>query len=112
MAEVADSGEDHCHVVLVRGVDHILVADGASGLNDRRRAGFGDDFYSVGKWEEGVGCGDTALEGEYGFHGTDLGGIDAAHLACADADTLAVLGVENCVGLHVLADFPGEKKVA
>ena len=45
---------------------------------------------------------------QHRFHGADLAGIHAAHLAGADAYSLAVAGVENGIGLHVLADFPGK----
>ena len=38
--------------------------------------------------------------------------VDAAHLAGADADGLAVFGIDDGVGLDVLADFPGEEQGA
>ena len=41
----------------------------------------------------------------------DAGRIDAAHLAGADADRLAVLGVDDGVGLHVLGHLEGELHV-
>ncbi len=43
--------------------------------------------------------------------GGDHGGIDAAHLAGADADRGAVLGVDDGVRLDVLGDPPGEEQV-
>ena len=85
---------------------------GAAGLNDGGGSGFGDFFDAVGEREEGVGRGDGALERQLGFHGADFGGIDAAHLSGADADGLSVAGVDDGVGLDVLADFPGEEQGA
>ena len=34
-------GEDHRHVVVVRGVDDVLIIDGAAGLDDGLDAGAG-----------------------------------------------------------------------
>ena len=51
-------------------------------------------------------------ERQHGLHGADLRGVHAAHLAGADADALAVAGVEDGVGLDVLADLPGEEQGA
>ncbi len=87
---MADSGEDHGDAQSVGGVDDLGVADGAAGLDDGGCAGLGDGFEAVGEWEEGVGGGYGALEREDGFHGAEAGGVDAAHLAGADADGLAV----------------------
>ena len=42
----------------------------------------------------------------------DLHGLDAAHLAGADAERLQVLGDDDRVRVHVLADAPGEEEVA
>ena len=86
------------------------VADGAAGLNDGGGAGLGDGFEAVGEGKEGVGGGDAAVEGQDGFHGSEAGGVDAAHLAGADADGLAVAGVDDGVGLDVFADAPGEEQ--
>ena len=42
----------------------------------------------------------------------DADGVDAAHLAGADADRLEVLGEDDRVREDVLADPPGEEEVA
>ena len=88
------------------------IVDGAAGLDDGGCAGGGDGFKAVGEGEEGVGGGDAACEREDGLHGAEAGGVDAAHLAGADADGLAVAGVDDGVGLDVLADAPGEEQAA
>src|SRR5581483_2126243 len=112
MPEMADAGEDHGKAQPVGGFDDFLVADGASGLNDGGGAGFGDLFDAVGEWEEGVGSSDRAFERQHGLLRADAAGIDAGHLSGADADGLAVAGVENGVRLHMFADLPGEEEGA
>ena len=47
-------------------------------------------FEAVGEGKEGVGGGDGAGERQYGLLRTEAGGVDAAHLAGADADGLAI----------------------
>ena len=42
----------------------------------------------------------------------DANGVDAAHLAGADADRLEILGQDDGVREDVLADPPGEEEVA
>ena len=39
--EQPDAAECHCDAVLVAGVDDLLVADGATGLDDGRMVGLG-----------------------------------------------------------------------
>src|SRR5450755_5120797 len=92
--EMPDTGKDHGQPQAVGGFDDLLVADGASGLNDGSGAGFGDFLHAVRKGEKGIGGGHGALQRQLRFHGTELAGIDAAHLSGAYAYGLAVAGVE------------------
>ena len=55
MAEVTHAGEDHRQARLVGGGDHLLVADRAAGLDDRRRA-------RLDRGEQAVGEGKKASE--------------------------------------------------
>ena len=41
MFEVADAGKDHGDFMLVGRLNHFLIADGPSGLDDRRHTAFG-----------------------------------------------------------------------
>src|SRR3954447_21355943 len=93
--EVAYSGKQHRDSEAVGSFNDLRITLRASGLDDGRGAGFGDFFDAVGKWEEGVGCGDSALQRELSFHGADFGGIDARHLPGADPDRLSVTSVDN-----------------
>ena len=51
------------------------------------------------------------LGGVLRLAGGDAGGVDPAHLAGADADGGAVLGVDDGVRLDVLGDAEGERQV-
>ena len=112
MAEVADAGEDHGEAEAVGGGDHVLVLHRAAGLDDGGGSGCGYGFKAVGEGEEGVGGGDAACERQDGFHGAEAGGVDAAHLARADAEGLAVAGVDDGVRFDVLAHAPGKEQAA
>ena len=90
MAEVADAGKDHGHAKPVGCSDDLGVADRAAGLDDGGCTGIGDGFEAVGEREEGVGGGYGSFEREDGFHGSEAGRVDPAHLAGSDADGLAM----------------------
>ena len=109
---MADPGEEHGESETVGGGDNFRIALRAAGLNNGGGTSAGDFFHAVGEWEEGVRGGNRAFEWELGFHGADFGGVDAGHLSGADADGLAVAGVDDGVGFHVLADFPSEEQGA
>ena len=81
-------------------------------MDDGGCAGLRDGFKAVGEGEKGVGGGDASIEREDGFHGAEAGGVDAAHLAGSDAEGLAIAGVDNGVGFHMLAYAPGEEQAA
>src|ERR1700677_1191668 len=110
VAEVANSSEQHGEAEAIGGRDDFGIALRASGLDDGSGSGLGDFLDSIGEWEKGVGRGDRSLQGKLCFHGSDFSGIDAAHLAGADADSLSIAYVDDGVRLHMLADFPGKQK--
>ncbi len=112
MAEVTNPGEDHGEAEFVGGVDYVLISYGTAGLDDGGGAGLGYGFKAVGEGEKGVGGGYAALEREDRFHGAEAGGVHAAHLARADAQGLAVAGVDDGVGFDVLGHAPGEEQAA
>src|SRR2546422_11714955 len=53
--EVAQTGEEHRHAVLVGGGDHVLVAHGAARLDHGAHARLGHDVEAVAEREERVG---------------------------------------------------------
>ena len=62
MPKVADAGEDHRDVFLVRRRDHLLVPDRAARLNHGGRPGLGENLESIPKREEGIGGGHRSLQ--------------------------------------------------
>src|ERR1700730_19362616 len=108
--EMANAGEEHGQPKTVGGGDHFRIALRAAGLNDGSGSGLGDLFHAIREWKESVRGSDRALQRELGFHGANLGGIHPAHLARSDADSLAVTRVDDGVGLHMLANFPGKEE--
>src|SRR5208283_4312465 len=114
MPEMPHPGENRSQAETVRGFDHFLVPYRASGLNDCRGARFGDFLDAIREWEKGIGGGDRSLQGQLRLHGTQLAGIDAAHLSGPDAYDLAVVfiktSIDDGVRLYVLAHFPREQQ--
>src|SRR5437660_4167411 len=110
--EMADPGEDHGHAVTVGCLNDLLVTDGSSRLDHSRGSRLGDFLNAVGKREESIGGGHGALQGQLRFHGSDLAGIDAAHLAGAHSYRLPFAHIKDRVRLYVLAYFPSEQESA
>ena len=100
MPEVAVAGEDHGHAGGVCGGDDFFVAHGSAGLDAGGGAGIDGGLESIGEGEHGIGGDDGAFEVEAcfaGFPDGDAGGVDAAHLASADAEGAVRVGVDDGV---------------
>ena len=54
MMEQAHTGERHGNAVLVRGLDHVVIADGAARLYDVLNAGLACALYVVAEREERI----------------------------------------------------------
>ena len=95
--------------------DDLVVALRAARLDERGDAGVERELRPVGEREERVArehrAGRVVAE-LAGLLDRDPHGVDAAHLAGADADRLAALREHDRVRAHVLADAPGEQQVA
>src|SRR5215218_11209102 len=119
MPEVAVLGEDHRDAGVLAGLDHLGVAFGAAGLDNRGGAGLDRQLGAVGEGEEGVGGEGGAGEEALGLGAAGLAalldreadGVDAAHLAGADAEGGAAFGDDDRVGADAAADGPGEEHV-
>ena len=94
--------------VLVGGGDYLVVALAAARLRHRGDAGRGEDVETVPEGEERVGGRDASPHGELGLFGGEAAGVDAAHLAGADAHRLVLVGEDDGVGLDVAHHLPGE----
>ena len=93
------------------GLDHLVVADGAAGLDDRADAGVDQDLRAVGEREERVGGGERALRAVAGPGDGQLAGVHPVDLAHADTYGGAVAGEQDGVGLHRTAGAPRERQV-
>src|ERR1700761_2053243 len=97
MPEVANSGKDHCDAKPIGCCDDVSVLHRATRLNDCGCAGFYDGFQTIREGKECIGGCDCSLERQHGLHSTEFCGVYTAHLACADADGLAVARVDDGV---------------
>ena len=80
----------------------MVVALGAARLHEGRDAVFDGELDGVGEREERVGADHRALQVAVGLFDGDARGVDAAHLAGADAERGQVLGDHDGVRLDVL----------
>src|SRR5687768_13153092 len=109
---MAVAGKNHGDVAFIGGGNDFGVADGAAGLDRGGGAGFGGGDEAVREREKSVAADHAAFERQAGFArfpNGDAAGIDAAHLAGADAERAARSDVNDGVGFDVLDDAPAEK---
>src|SRR5688500_19915769 len=112
MQEVASPGKDHREPVTVRRLDDLIVAYGATRLDDSLYAGIGQRLHAVGERKEGVARGGGSLCPLAGLlHGYPRG-VDPAHLACSYADRGRVSGEDYGVALDHAGDAPGKDQVS
>ena len=64
MPEMADAGEDHRHVTLVRGGDDFLIANRSARLNRAGGAGVSRRDEPVRKWKKRVARDRGAIQGK------------------------------------------------
>ena len=108
MTEMASTGEVHRHAVFVTGSNHLFVVARAARLDNGLDAGFCRFIDTITKREERVGGHNATLTASPGFVCGDERGIQTAHLSRANADNLASLREDNCVGFDMFTDAPGE----
>src|SRR5690554_5057787 len=111
---MAHAGEDHGDAVLVGGVDDFLVTHGTAGLNHGGNTGFGGGINTIAEREERIRGHHRTLHFQVfvgGLDAGDLGAVNTAHLARANADGAAGFGIDDSVGFDVLGHFPGEQQV-
>src|SRR3954451_9013553 len=111
MAKMANPGEDHRHIVLVRSGNHFRVPHRTARLDGSRRASFRGGDQSVGEREKGVAAYDAALKGQpslTGFPNSDSAGVYATHLPGADAERSIRRGINNSIGFHMFDHSPAE----
>src|SRR5437764_15392663 len=98
MAKVARAGEDHGDVAGVRRRDDFAIAHRAARLDCCSGASLGSGDEPVRERKKRVTANDTALEEETRFArfpNSNAAGIDAAHLAGADAEGATSRGIND-----------------
>src|SRR5690606_6096770 len=110
---MADSGEHHCHVVIIAEANGILIFNRPPGLNDSFDACAMGDLDAVGEREEGIGGHHTSLKVESEF-ASFLNGllqcVNAGGLSHAACQQLPFYGQDYGIRLGVLADFRGKQQ--
>src|SRR5690349_17047772 len=98
--------------MLVRSLDHLGVADGASRLNDRRNSAPSRLVHVIAEREKGIRRHHSSVGRWVRLLDTDLYRIYSAHLSCADANRATAGSQYDRVGLHVLGHAPGKIQIA
>ena len=113
------TGEDHRNAVLIAGLDALVVALGAAGLDDAGHTMLGKHVNVVAEREERVACaGKAALLHALAFAEVlgALAGkqcrVNAVGLTRAHANAGLTPGDQDGVGLDALADLPGKLKLS
>ena len=97
--------------MLFGGGDHLVVADRASGLDDRGHARLRSPVHAVTERKERVGCEARPLRPIACLTYGDVDGIDPVHLSRPDGDRGQVRGKDDCVRLHPRGHLPREDQV-
>ena len=107
--------EHHRDAVLVAGLDALVIALGAAGLDDAGHAVCGKHVDVVAEREERVTCAGKAallhafaLAKVLGAFAGEQCGVNAVGLTRAHANAGLALGDQDGVGLNALADLPGK----
>ncbi len=107
--------EDHRNAVLVAGLDALVVALGAAGLDDAGHTMLGKHVDVVAEREERVACAGKAallhalaLAEVLGALAGKQRRVNAVRLTRAHANAGLALGDQDGVGLDALADLPGK----
>ena len=111
VSKMPHAGEDHGDAMFVGGGDDFFVFDRAAGLDNRLGAAVGGFIEAVAEWIKSVGGDRGAFQVQTVSRGPqhgDLGRVDAAHLAGADAEHLVGRREHDGVGFYMAANPPGE----
>jgi hypothetical protein len=62
MAEMPNTGQNHGHTMLIYGLNHFVITDRSAWLNHGSNSSICRFVDAVTKWEECIGCHDSAFE--------------------------------------------------
>src|SRR5512134_16270 len=112
--EVAEAGEYHGDAVLVRGGDHLVVAQAAPGLDDCACPRLRHDVHAIAEGKERIGRNHRSLQREAcvpGLDGGDTRRVHAAHLPGAYPKRPSAAAKHDRVRLDEPRDAPGEHEI-
>ena len=114
MAEVTETGHDHCHAVGTAIINRLVVADRAAGLYHIVDTCFMRDFHAVAEGEEGVRGHGGSVEVEVEIVSLLDCLLESVYTRCLSytrSDELAIAGKHYGVALAVLDELVGEEHV-
>src|SRR5207249_12267401 len=100
---MADTSEDHRHLVLVGSGNHFLIANRSARLNGAGRASVSGRDESIWKREKGITCDGAAFEREpgcFGFPNRNPTCIGPRHLPAATTERAMPAGLDGRIGSH------------
>lgn len=97
MLKVANSGKNHGDTMFVGSVDHFLIADGPTGLDDRGDSRLRGGIDGVPEREKRIGRHDTSPHFLVRLFDRETRRIDTAHLARANAHRFAAAHIDDGV---------------
>lgn len=108
MFEVAEASKNHRDIMLVRRLDHFLIADGPSRLDDRRHPMFRRFVNRIPEREKRVRGHDAPLQRFLRLVDRQSGGVHPAHLSGAQPDGFLIPRINNGIGFNMLGNHPCE----
>lgn len=105
---MSDGGQNHRDAEFVGGGNDIGILLASAGLDHSSDASGGGGLDAVREWEEGVTGENGALGSFTGLLKGEADGLDAVHLASADAKESIFRTDDDGIGLHVRNDAPLE----
>ena len=111
VAKVSCSSEQHRDVMSIGCGDHFVVADTASGLDNRSHSAGGEKFQTVGKGEECITCRNRIDGSITSTSDRDSGRINSVLLTATNADCLSRFSNDNGIGHDCGTDFPSHDAV-
>ena len=108
MTEVPHPRKYHCHSMLIGRLDNLFVPDAPARLDNCRHTSLRSGIHAIAEREEGVRSQHGSLDRQLRLLHSYPRRINPGHLSGADPDCLIFRGEYDGIGLHMLADPPGE----
>src|SRR5579884_1433025 len=111
MSKVPYTRKNHCHTMLVGGLNDLRVANRSARLDNAFDSSFCSLVNTVAEGKERIGTEHRPLGCRVRFLNTQLDRIHPAHLTGADAYGSAAFGQNDGIRFHMLGHSPSEIEV-